>query len=58
MPKPVGATSAPMHATTSASPDCTARIARRIAITPEAPPNGRSIMKRVDSPKYSTIDAE
>ena len=34
------AVSPPMQATTSASPACTARAARRIAPTPLAPPSG------------------
>ena len=40
------AVSAPMHATTSASPACTARAARRAATGPLAPPNGNCSNQR------------
>jgi len=39
-----------MHATTSASPACTARAARRSAITPEAPPFGMWSSQRGETP--------
>ena len=40
-----------MQATTSASPACTARAARRNAITPDAPPVGMWSSQRGDRPK-------
>ncbi|MCY1211143.1 hypothetical protein D9M72_228500 [compost metagenome] len=39
-----------MQAITSASPACTARAARRNAITPLAPPNGTDSSQRSDRP--------
>ena len=47
---PALAVSPAMQATTSASPACTARAARRSAITPHAPPIGSHSRKRGDSP--------
>ena len=43
--------SAATQATTSASPHCTARAARRSAITPEAPPVGMWSSQRGDRPR-------